>query len=774
MSSAIQTPAVAAEPADAATRRIELILRQIDSLPTLPAVATRLLALTTADDSHAREVIRLVSADPALTARILSLCRHADMGVRRDTLNIDRAVVLLGFNAVRNAVLSIQVFQMFPPTPAPASGASGAGSGTGGAAEAEEGHEPVVFDRCGFWRHCLAVGIAAELIAQRHPEHRDLVPAEAFVCGLLHDLGKLALDHVLPKAYQRVVELVEINQGAIAEYERRILGVDHHTAGKRLAEQWQLSHQIQDCIWLHGSTYDMLPELRHKRMVGLVSLADLFVRKQHIGFSGNYSFKRGVDELARCIDLDPQRVHGIAQPLREQVEQRSRALGLEDQPSAALFMESIQHANRMLGRLNTALEVRCRHEARQAKVLDAVTHFHQMLSPGRSAMDVMSLVAQSAGGLFGEGYYALLYQGGSGQPWLVVQYDVEGRATHQQWVDAPPHFPDLAGLDASQPLSLNMMGILPWVADYLVEAPDLREIRVLPLTCGWGVAGLLLHDRAHLPQWRELQALSTTWGTAIAAANQHDGARRLGEQLAEANRALAETQDRLLQRESMARLGEMAAGAAHEMNNPLTIISGRAQLLVRGLEPGSEKFRAAEHIVEQSHRLSDLISALRSFADPPKAHRREVDLGAALDVMIRDLRQTLPRQQALTPVYLKMISEAGSVQLDGEKVCQAVRELLLNALQANPRTGVTVNVKRIDSESELLIQVIDDGCGMEQSVLEHAMDPFFSSKPAGRQVGMGLTRASQLVAAHGGRIDLRSINGQGTRASITIPLDRES
>ena len=765
----MQTATGPQEPADAATRRIELILRQIDSLPTLPAVATRLLSLTTADDTHAREVVQLISADPALTARILALCRGADLGIRRETLSVERAVMLLGFNAVRNAVLSIQVFEMFGGTEG---GGHAGAAGDDGAAAGPHGEGTVTFDRAGFWRHCLAVGIAAELIAQRHPEHRDLAPAEAFVCGLLHDLGKLALDHVLPKAYQRVIELVEINQGAIAEYERRILGVDHHTAGKRLAEQWQLSHQVQDCIWLHGSPWDTLPDLRHKRMVGLVSLADLFVRRQHIGFSGNYSFKRSVDELSRCIGLEPERVHAIAVPLREEVEKRSRALGLEDQPSAALFMQSIQHANRMLGRLNGALEVRCRNESRQAKVLDAITVFHQMQTPGRSVMDVMSMVARSAGGLLGEGYYAMLYQGGSGQPWLVVQYDNEGQATHQQWADPPPHFPDLNTLDASQPLSLNMMGILPWVADYLVESPDLRQIRVLPLSCGWGMAGLLLHDRSNLPQWRELHALASTWGAAIAAANQHDGARRLGEQLAEANRALAETQDRLLQRESMARLGEMAAGAAHEMNNPLTTISGRAQLLVHGLEPGSTQHKAAEAIVEQSHRMSDLISALRSFAEPPKAERRLTDLGAALDETIRQLRQGLPRSQAQTPVYLKMIDEARSIYIDAEKICQAVSELLLNALQANPRTGVTVSVKRIDSESELLIQVIDDGCGMAPQVLEHAMDPFYSSKPAGRQVGMGLTRANQLVTAHGGRIDLRSIDGQGTRASITIPLDR--
>ena len=95
--------ATAADPARA--RRIELILRQIDSLPTLPAVATKLLSLTTSDDTDIRDVVELIRADQALTAKILSLCRRAYMGVRSDVLTIDKAVVLLGFNTIRSAVL---------------------------------------------------------------------------------------------------------------------------------------------------------------------------------------------------------------------------------------------------------------------------------------------------------------------------------------------------------------------------------------------------------------------------------------------------------------------------------------------------------------------------------------------------------------------------------------------------------------------------------------------------------------------------------------------
>ena len=131
-------------------KRIELILRQIDALPTLPAIATRLLQLTAREDSHAREVVELVSADPPLTAKVLSLCRTADRGIHRDTLTVDRAVILLGFNAIRNAVLSIKVVELFERAE-------------------DEGNETKSLDRPALWMHSLAVAVIAESLAQRHP-----------------------------------------------------------------------------------------------------------------------------------------------------------------------------------------------------------------------------------------------------------------------------------------------------------------------------------------------------------------------------------------------------------------------------------------------------------------------------------------------------------------------------------------------------------------------------------------------------------------------------
>jgi signal transduction histidine kinase/HD-like signal output (HDOD) protein len=774
-------------------RRIELILRQIDSLPTLPAVAARLLSLTSSDDSNARQVIELVSADPSLTAKVLSLCRTADKGVSSDSMTVDRAVVLLGFNAIRNAVLSVKVFELFGPDskrPDDVGQCEYNRSGT----DEDHGKEqtPPQFDRSAFWMHCLAVGVAAEMIAKAHPKRKDLAPDEAFVCGLLHDIGKVALDYVLPRSFDRVVALTDLNQANIAEFERRIIGIDHHTAGKRLAQQWRLPHMIADCIWLHGSPYESLPKLEHRGMIGLISLADLIARRMHAGYSGNYSLRQSVGELAQELSLDPQAVARVADELHDNLEARGKALGLYDTASHELLLQSVQRANEALGRINAVLDQRARDAEDQVRILDTITAFHGSATPGRSVQDVLDAVVASSAQLLGPGFYGVIYPGDPGAPhlhtrhgaeadedgdadnWLICQYNQEGRPVHSQYIQSPPHSPDLSALDPSQPVGLQLMGILPWVADYIVQAPDLRNVRLLPLSCGWGASAVLLHDCKTTPPWKQLSAITSTWGAAIAAAAQHDGARRLGEDLATTNLALAEAQDQLTRQASLARLGEMAAGAAHEMNNPLAVIAGRSQLLAMTLDQGSKEQKDAQAVFKESHKLSNLITSLRMIADPPVPKRAPTDLSALLDETVKQFKSSHERRDKATIFSLKLRGDIPNMQADAEQLRGVLRELLNNAVQSNPTSSVQVTAQVEPGGESVVVQVSDDGDGMDPYTLEHAPDPFFSAKSAGRRVGMGLSRAGQWLSGHGGRLELRSRRGEGTVATFFLPLDSPS
>jgi len=422
-----------------------MILRQVQSLPTLPSVATRLLSLVSSDQVHPHQILEIIQSDLALTAKILSMCGKSTLETRGQMMTMERAAALLGFDAIRNATLSVKVVDVFD------------GPDTGG----EMDRDLLLFDRSAFWRHSLAVAITARMIAKAHPQHEDLPSEEAFIGGLLHDIGKIALDDVLPKSFARVVELADQNQGNIAEYERRVVGLEHHTEGKRLAEQWRLPHRLQDCIWLHGSPYDTLPRLEHRRLIGLITLADTLVRHEHIGYSGNYQLKYSVEELAQQIDLDPQVVLGIIPQLQEELESRAQLMGLDEKPSREMFLQSIRQANQMLGRLGNTFQERSIASTKQVQILDAVTTFHASAFPGRSVQDVMNEVAGSAWNILGAGFYAMVQQQQSVNPedrgWLVCQYGEQGRPIHSELIDSPPHGPDLRELDPREPAVMSLM-----------------------------------------------------------------------------------------------------------------------------------------------------------------------------------------------------------------------------------------------------------------------------------------------------------------------------
>ena len=734
-------------------RRIELILQQVESLPTLPAVAMRLLQITSADDSDAQQVIELVKSDPSLSAKVLTLCKGAATGIRAETITVDRAVVMLGFESIRNAVLSIKVFESFA---------------SDDEADPDGGDPAPAFHRPAFWRHCLAVAIASERIAERHPAAGDIDPAEAFICGLLHDMGKLALEHVLPKSYQRVVELAEAAHANIAQVERKVLGIDHHTAGKRLAERWGLSHQMSDVIWLHGSTVRSLPDLPHRRMIGVVGLADLLVRRAHIGYSGNYQLPDDVAERAHLLELDIEQVTSATSDLHEQLERRAAALGLGQTPSRRLFLESIMQANALLGRLNEHLEANRRRTARQNRAIGAITAFHRAAARQSSSVaDVLGGVVASAATVLGDGPFGFIYQPSGQAEWQISQYNRDGRVTRSQLADPPPGVAGLASLSRNEQLPVSWMSVLPWLTDYLVGFPDLRALRMLPLPCAWGTAAVLIHDRQDLPPDDQLEALTHTWGAAIGAATQHEGARRLGEQLAEANRELTEAQDSLLRHRSLAQLGEMAAGAAHEMNNPLAVISGRAQLLAMKLPKGSKDQQDAALVYEQSQRLSDLITALHLFAEPPRPRLRHVSL---MDVMTSAIRLVREKNPDAPAVKFNSSTKLPPVHTDPGQLAIVLSELIFNAQQAEPRSPIQITAQIDPLDDRLLIMVRDDGSGMDAHTLEHAFDPFFSAKRAGRQTGLGLARVQRLIEGLDGRIELTSIPGRGTTATVDVPL----
>lgn len=740
------------------SQQIELVLERVDALPTLSPIAARLLSLTSSDRADLNEIAVLIESDPSLTAKILGLVRRADKGLGDRITTVKRAILMLGLEAVQAAVLSVDVYDLLERA-----------GNESDMRLAEQGEAPrSLFDRAGFWRHSIGVACCAERLAQLHPELR-LKPEEAFVAGLVHDLGKIVLDVILPRAYGRVIELAERRGSCAASVERAILGMDHHLAGKRIAAHWQLATPLQEVLWLHSQPIEALPDTPSRTLVALVGVAKLICRHLHVGWSGDFDPPGDVDTAARAIGVLPGRIDTTIKTLHEAVADRCATLGVGEQTSPELLIQSVLAANRRLGRLSATLERKTHQTEAMGRTLGAIQSFLAQVQPSAGVTETLGAVVRSARATLGKGFSGAIYQEVSGGPCVVYQFAADGTVEHSARVQAN----EALGVDslrrvlAQDDTSISAVGLLPWLGEYLAQADSLASIRLVPL-CQSGdrdapAAALLCEMHSPLPA-RVVEALTVCWASSVVAAAQHARAQRLGEGLVEANRALRDAQERLTQAESLTRLGETTAGAAHEMNNPLTVISGRAQLLVRRLSAGPDR-EAAALIVEAAEDLTELVTSLNLLAHTPQLHLETLEVQRVCE---RARELALERTAARGEVAVDASAHDLRVVGDRELLARALAELITNALEASSGGNVRIGAETDPLDGRLVLRVEDQGAGMSQRAHKHAFDPFFSDKPAGRQRGLGLTRARRIAQLHGGEVRLSPNPQGGTIATIAL------
>jgi signal transduction histidine kinase/HD-like signal output (HDOD) protein len=786
---------VARDPSAAArARQVELILERVDSMPTLPAVAAKVIQLGASDSVEIEELASLIESDPALTTRILGLCKRADKGLGDRIVSVKRAVVMLGLEAVRSAVLSVSVFDALKPVDESRQRVI---EREAGADQTDSGPS---FDRVGFWKYSIAVACASELIASRLAKsaprsHVRVMPEEAFLCGLLHAIGRVTLQWLLPNAYTRAVSLANTRGVSLASIERQLLGLDYRTAGKRLAGRWELPESVQDCIWLHGQGSAALSASPHADLIAIVSAGQALARATHLGFSGDGDTPVDAARVLREAGIDASDIE-VTGLLHERVAERAQLLGLDDVDGPALLLESLTQATARLHNLHTRSQSRSLLATSQTRVLDAVATFHEQAAKGRGRTSVIEALARSATTLMGHGYYSLLVQGrddDADQPTMslsLYQFDHQGRVAGVRAVEPPATLQrqfSVASLSGDQAMSISGLALMPWLGDDLVDAPDLRTLKLLGLP-GESTAtfegAAVITDRAATGQSGEfagygspeapidralLKPLLHAWSAGLRHAFDRDHAQRLQEQLVEAGRALSEAQQQLAQTEAMVRLGETTAGAAHEMNTPLAVINGRAQILLSRARDARDR-AALQAISEASGQVSDLVENLHLLSKRPTANDRRCDLPETIRAAVERATQQI---SANADVSLELSRVPSVASIDTELFGGAIVELVCNALEAAPRGPVLITGLVDPAEGALIVRVSDNGPGLSDKAKAHAFDPFFSERGAGRGKGLGLTRAKLFAESLGGTITLISPipgapNKGGTIATLAV------
>lgn len=228
---------------------------------------------------------------------------------------------------------------------------------------------------------------------------------------------------------------------------------------------------------------------------------------------------------------------------------------------------------------------------------------------------------------------------------------------------------------------------------------------------------------------------------------------------------------RAAEHEALAHMGTLAAGLAHEIRNPLNAALLQLHLLGRNIEKLTPDGRGnlpdrVRIVTEELRRLERLLSEFLELARPRPMAREPVDLHALLEEVM-SFQDPVAHERSVALV--RRLSEGVAVG-DRERLKQVFHNLVVNAMEATARGGtVTVSSHR-EPDGAVAISVSDNGRGIPRGTLEKVFEPFFTTKEAG--TGLGLAIVRQIVERHGGRVELESVEGKGTRVTVIIPASR--
>lgn len=241
-------------------QKLRFIAEKIIALPTLPTVVSRLMQLVDSPRSSAQTLAKLIENDQVLTARILKLANSAYYGMARQVSSVSQAVVVVGFDAVKDMGLSVSVLDAFR----------------------DPGNNPY-FNINRFWEHTMGVAFVAKLLAKRYA---PALASEAFSAGLLHDLGKVVLNQYCHEDFVEIMDRVHVDGEDLLYAETMVLDTTHDRIGGWLANRWNMPLAIVDAIEFHHHPY---LSKDYQTLATLVKLADVVCRRAKVGDSGNAS-----------------------------------------------------------------------------------------------------------------------------------------------------------------------------------------------------------------------------------------------------------------------------------------------------------------------------------------------------------------------------------------------------------------------------------------------------------------------------------------------------
>ena len=265
---------------------VKRLFARISEVSTLPAVAMRIIQVANDSTTGAADLLEAVEYDTAMAARIMRTVNSSYYSMQNKVADLKLAITLLGFKEIRNLAMTAYVAQLFK---------KGTGHGT--------------YTREGLWNHMIGVGIVARLIAE---VSRKAAPREAYLAGLLHDLGFILIDQYLNKPFHQLIDALT-EERSLIEIEEEVLGFEHAALGAYVGKQWRLPEHLVATIRFHHDPLAYVGD--HWAMVYTVALADFFCNAKGVSALGVRNMATPPSKVFSALGLQKSQVNQLWEQL---------------------------------------------------------------------------------------------------------------------------------------------------------------------------------------------------------------------------------------------------------------------------------------------------------------------------------------------------------------------------------------------------------------------------------------------------------------------------
>ena len=704
-------------------------LKRSKNLPSLPQVLVRLIEACNNDNTTLTELSQIIAKDTSLASKVMQLVNSAYMGMREPVTHLEKAVLYLGADTIKNMAISASVLQVFSKT---------------------QSNEQ--FNLNEFWWHSLLCALISSRIA-KHIDYKH--PEEAFLSGLLHDIAKLIFWTHFPEEYGRLLSESGTDSEQMIAGEIR-LGASHAEVGAWLARKWNLDPLMADAVCYHHESVEEIVDAFP--LVKIVFLANVLSQ----GTSEQSA--QGVAIARSVFGWSPSVVDEIVSEAKEEILDVARSMDIPvEQPmdlsadilqaSGKELLRQVKNISLLYGTLDNLLKADGQDAIlmildRAVNILfDVPSPLFFLHDPGKE-----TLFGRSTKGRYFETRINELVVPFRSENSLLIQSLTQNRILSSL---ETPHL-SIADKQIMRLLNTEGMICLP--------------LSVLKQHLGVIVLGIQADQAPRFQHWRKLMEMFAY----------HAGVSLYIDEL-------NSRENQRIQAERMEAVSTMAGKVVHEVNNPLGIIKNYLKILGLKLP---EKHPAQEDITiinEEIDRVYQIVRQLTTFSESEIVDAAEVDVNSVISTQMKLLRQSMLLPRGITD-HLSLAEGLPKVMCDPGRLKQVLSNLIKNAAEAMENGGniyietrdpdeAQINETALNREDlpigvtgsiELIIR--DDGPGIPEAIRQRLFEPFVSSKGSDHR-GLGLTVVHNIIKEIKGSIQCESSEIAGTVFKISLPAN---